>query len=377
MSIVVTEGLESLTPAVSSSIPGQEELPGSLYRRPPEAADSLDRPPWNVVKRRWMASAMAPEADLLGVEVSPRTDRGALGEFAEAGMRQYFHRPVPLASSAFLDTHVKTDSNATIASRGVDSGMEDTATKARVLKWSWGGHVRSRQDAERQVGHDDMESETRKKEEKKIEAYVGENCIEKVCNSLEILGGTLQHEFMRIDDSFSDYFTPRAEQVRLKSASVGIIELSFVSQDCSAFWDGTTSHTAGISMEAVNALYPSHVISRKGNIAWPPRSPDLTVCDFFLWGHLKTKVFGGNSPRTIPALKQRIREKVAAISVNVLRGIMQQFVARLEECVRFNGATPSSPDWRPDPPPACDVILRPPQINGICSQFMCLNLLNP
>ncbi|KAJ4441769.1 hypothetical protein ANN_11627 [Periplaneta americana] len=29
----------------------------SLYRRPPEAAGSLDRPPWNVVKRRWMASA--------------------------------------------------------------------------------------------------------------------------------------------------------------------------------------------------------------------------------------------------------------------------------------------------------------------------------
>ncbi|KAJ4439902.1 hypothetical protein ANN_08031 [Periplaneta americana] len=29
----------------------------SLYRRPPEATGSLDRPPWNVVKRRWMASA--------------------------------------------------------------------------------------------------------------------------------------------------------------------------------------------------------------------------------------------------------------------------------------------------------------------------------
>ncbi|KAJ4439991.1 hypothetical protein ANN_08122 [Periplaneta americana] len=40
----------------------------SLYRRPPEAADSLDRPPWNVVKRRWMASAMAPQADLLREE---------------------------------------------------------------------------------------------------------------------------------------------------------------------------------------------------------------------------------------------------------------------------------------------------------------------
>ncbi|KAJ4429308.1 hypothetical protein ANN_26312 [Periplaneta americana] len=101
--------------------------------------------------------------------------------------------------------------------------------------------------------------------------------------------------------------------------------------------DGATSHTARISMDAVNALFPGRVISRKGDIAWPPRSPDLMVCGFFLWGHLKTKMFGGNPPRTIPALKQCIREEVAAIPVNMLRGAMQQFVARLEECVRFNG----------------------------------------
>ncbi|PSN45420.1 hypothetical protein C0J52_20845 [Blattella germanica] len=56
-----------------------------------------------------------------------------------------------------------------------------------------------------------------------------------------------------------------------------------------------------------------------------------------MWGHLKTKVFDGNPPRTIPALKQRIREEVAAIPVNMLKGVMQQFVVRLEERVRFNG----------------------------------------
>ncbi|KAJ4427513.1 hypothetical protein ANN_25161 [Periplaneta americana] len=40
----------------------------SLYRRPPEAADSLDWPLWNLVKQHWMASVMASEADLLGEE---------------------------------------------------------------------------------------------------------------------------------------------------------------------------------------------------------------------------------------------------------------------------------------------------------------------
>ncbi|KAJ4433241.1 hypothetical protein ANN_15500 [Periplaneta americana] len=70
------------------NVPSTSDFPAnrSLYRRCPEAADSLDRPPWMlVVQRCWMASAMAPEADLLEGGVSPRTD-GGLGEFAEAGM---------------------------------------------------------------------------------------------------------------------------------------------------------------------------------------------------------------------------------------------------------------------------------------------------
>ncbi|KAJ4431611.1 hypothetical protein ANN_20210 [Periplaneta americana] len=100
--------------------------------------------------------------------------------------------------------------------------------------------------------------------------------------------------------------------------------------------DGATSHTARISMDAVNALFPGRVISRKGDIAWPPRSPDLTVCDFFLWGDLRTKVFGGIPPRTIPALIECIRQEVGAIPANMLRGVIKQFVARVEECVRFN-----------------------------------------
>ncbi|KAJ4425770.1 hypothetical protein ANN_27393 [Periplaneta americana] len=44
--------------------------------------------------------------------------------------------------------------------------------------------------------------------------------------------------------------------------------------------DGATSHTARISMDAVNALFPGRVISRKRDIAWPPRSPDFTTSCF-------------------------------------------------------------------------------------------------
>lgn len=48
--------------------------------------------------------------------------------------------------------------------------------------------------------------------------------------------------------------------------------------------DGATAHTARILMQAVRALFPGHLISRNGDVHWPPLSSDLTVCDFFLWG---------------------------------------------------------------------------------------------
>ena len=28
-----------------------------------------------------------------------------------------------------------------------------------------------------------------------------------------------------------------------------------------------------------------------GMLKWPPRSPDLTPCDFFLWGYVKTLIY--------------------------------------------------------------------------------------
>jgi len=101
--------------------------------------------------------------------------------------------------------------------------------------------------------------------------------------------------------------------------------------------DGATSHTAQVSMNIVNRLFPNHVISKNGDIEWPSRSPDLTTCDFFLWGYLKSKVYQDNPPRTIEALKERIRQEVVQIPLAMLRKVMSQFEVRLEECVRLNG----------------------------------------
>ncbi|KAL4092216.1 hypothetical protein QTP88_026754 [Uroleucon formosanum] len=40
----------------------------------------------------------------------------------------------------------------------------------------------------------------------------------------------------------------------------------------------------------LNAHYPQWIVLG-GTIAWPPRSPDLTLLDFYFWGYMKQKVY--------------------------------------------------------------------------------------
>jgi len=65
-------------------------------------------------------------------------------------------------------------------------------------------------------------------------------------------------------------------------------------------------------------MFPARVISQRGSIEWPARSPDLNACNFFLWGYLKSKVYE-KKPRTAVDLKQNIRDEVAAISTTMLQ----------------------------------------------------------
>ena len=81
--------------------------------------------------------------------------------------------------------------------------------------------------------------------------------------------------------------------------------------------DGATPHTARLSMDVVRRMFPGRVTSRFSDIPWPPRSPDLTTCDFFLWGYLKSNV-NTHKPRTLSDLKEAIREEVATIDHEML-----------------------------------------------------------
>jgi hypothetical protein len=53
-----------------------------------------------------------------------------------------------------------------------------------------------------------------------------------------------------------------------------------------------------LSGSYVSRLLCDRIISRG---LWPPRSPDLSFCDIYLWGNLKGKVYK-NNPHSIEAL---------------------------------------------------------------------------
>jgi len=100
--------------------------------------------------------------------------------------------------------------------------------------------------------------------------------------------------------------------------------------------DGATVHTARASIDLLRKTFGERIISRNADFSWPPRSPDLTAPDYFLWGYLKDRVYA-NKPNTIEALKHNIAHEVRAIQPEILKKVMEHAVKRAVLCQEENG----------------------------------------
>jgi hypothetical protein len=83
-------------------------------------------------------------------------------------------------------------------------------------------------------------------------------------------------------------------------------------------------------------MFPGRVVSLHEAVPWPPRLPDLSPCDFFLWGYLKAAAFK-HHPRTLDQLKEAIQEEIERISPNMLVRVMENFQERLHMCIGRQG----------------------------------------
>ena len=101
--------------------------------------------------------------------------------------------------------------------------------------------------------------------------------------------------------------------------------------------DGAPAHRLIEFRDRLNEVFgENRVIALQHNVERPPRSPDLTPCDFFLWGYLKNKVFT-TPPENIDV--QRIIEEFNALrqQPEVIRHVMRGMHRRTIRCVERNG----------------------------------------
>lgn len=103
--------------------------------------------------------------------------------------------------------------------------------------------------------------------------------------------------------------------------------------------DGAPPHWVTPVRQHLNRNFPNRWIGRYGPREWPPRSPDLTPLDFFLWGYIKEQVYvtecdtaAQMQQRIIDALDQQISD-----DPTMMPRLHAETLRRAELCVRLGG----------------------------------------
>lgn len=99
--------------------------------------------------------------------------------------------------------------------------------------------------------------------------------------------------------------------------------------------DGASAHTARETLAYLEEFFGERLISRG---LYPPRSPDLTSCDSFLFAHLKNKIYR-NRLHTLEELRDAISNVINYLNenVHVLHNVVENMKRRVQLCLDNNG----------------------------------------
>lgn len=106
--------------------------------------------------------------------------------------------------------------------------------------------------------------------------------------------------------------------------------------------DGAGPHRTVDVLQSLSTMFNGHIIGldcdrvTDSGLEWPPYSPDVNPCDYFLWGHIKDRVYR-TSPATLEDLKIAITQEVTAIGSEVLKRVIQNFESRVYNLVVSKG----------------------------------------
>jgi len=107
--------------------------------------------------------------------------------------------------------------------------------------------------------------------------------------------------------------------------------------------DGSPAHFHCEVCQYLNTVLPGCWVGRaSGNdqplMLWPPRSPETTPCDFFLWGWVKDRVFIPAFSQGLIDLKARIVAAVKNIDAPMLMHVWQELEYCIDVCRVTHGA---------------------------------------
>jgi hypothetical protein len=101
--------------------------------------------------------------------------------------------------------------------------------------------------------------------------------------------------------------------------------------------DGAPAHKPRAIKQWLNNTFGDRWMGEHGPVRWPPRSPDLTPLDYFLWGHVKSIVYA-TPPRDILDLEQRIYAAFATIDEATIERSINNVIVRAQHCIVAQGA---------------------------------------
>jgi hypothetical protein len=102
--------------------------------------------------------------------------------------------------------------------------------------------------------------------------------------------------------------------------------------------DGAPPHYSKQVRQFLAQKFPEErVIGRGYGQRWPPRSPDLTPLDYWLWGVLKARVYHNYKPTSLDELKEKIQMEIKRITKQELANAISHLTYRLELVIEQQG----------------------------------------
>lgn len=116
--------------------------------------------------------------------------------------------------------------------------------------------------------------------------------------------------------------------------------LSFIGNDNQHWYqhDGAPPHFSILARQWLDQHFPQRWIGRRGPKEWPPRSPDLTILDFWLWSYIKDRVYAiHNNYTTLNELEEAISHELTNLNQEVVRNCYSSFRKRCNLCLEQDG----------------------------------------